>query len=223
MSPASPDPADHALPSAPILALGLALPLAPSRLVDAVLAAVCAAARRRHPPLFERLRPLGRTTILIDPVDLPTRFLLGVDGERTTLRALARSESLEPPPKATVRGSLAALIDLLEGRVDGDALFFARKLAIEGDTTTIVTLRNAIEAEPLAAVEVLTAPLWPLDGAARRLALGALDLCRAAEARLATIRQVVEAPLLTRIETQEREMRRLAARLAELEGQGKRR
>lgn len=166
---------------------------------------------------------MGRTDILVDPVDLPTQFLLGLDGERTTLAHVPRTKDPAPRANATVRGTLAALIGLLEGQVDGDALFFARKLAIEGDTAVIVALRNAIEAEPVSAVAVLTAPLWPFEGLARQATLKALDLCRVAEAHLAAARQAVERPLSERIEAQEREMRRLEARLSQWEAQGNRR
>jgi len=37
------------------------------------------------------------------------------------------------------------MIELLEGRADGDALFFSRTLTVEGDMEAVVALRNAID------------------------------------------------------------------------------
>ena len=37
------------------------------------------------------------------------------------------------------------LLRLIDGRMDGDAIFFSRALQIEGDTEAIVSLRNALD------------------------------------------------------------------------------
>ena len=34
---------------------------------------------------------------------------------------------------------------MVDGQLDGDALFFTRKLVVEGDTEAVVCLRNAID------------------------------------------------------------------------------
>ncbi|MCC7048432.1 MAG: SCP2 sterol-binding domain-containing protein [Alphaproteobacteria bacterium] len=218
MPPASPYTASEDTPfRAPVLPLSLALCIAPGGLVDAALSTISAVARRRHPRLFARLEPLGPTGILIDPVDLPVVFHLEIDGARTTLRALARGQDMEERPRTTVRGPLSALLDLLEGRVDGDALFFARRLAVEGDTAPVVALRNALEAEPVKLDALVLAPLWPFDGIARHLAPHALAAIQGVDRHLAALRQAVEQPLAARVDDQERELRRIAARLARLE------
>lgn len=218
MPPARPSPeSDDAPFRAPALPLSLALCIAPGGLVDAALDAVLAAARRRHPRLFARLEPLGPTNILIDPVDLPVAFRFAIDGERSALRALPRGQALDSPPRTTVRGPLSALLDLLEGCVDGDALFFARLLVVEGDTAPVVALRNALEAEPVKIDALMLAPLWPFDGVAGRLVPHALAAIRGVDRHLAALRRSIEQPLAARVDDQEQELRRIAARLARLE------
>ena len=51
------------------------------------------------------------------------------------------------PPQADARiaGPLAALIGLVHGAYDGDALFFSRDLVIEGDTAAALAMRNAVD------------------------------------------------------------------------------
>lgn len=37
------------------------------------------------------------------------------------------------------------LLGMIDGRYDGDALFFTRDLIVEGDTEAVVCLRNALD------------------------------------------------------------------------------
>lgn len=37
------------------------------------------------------------------------------------------------------------LLGMIDGRYDGDALFFTRDLCVEGDTEAVVCLRNALD------------------------------------------------------------------------------
>ena len=46
---------------------------------------------------------------------------------------------------AAVSGDFVSLLALLEGHVDGDALFFSRDLSVTGDMEAIVALRNAVD------------------------------------------------------------------------------
>jgi predicted lipid carrier protein YhbT len=203
--------------SVPILPLSLALAVAPGGLVDAALDAMLAAALSRHRRLFARLAPLGPADILIDPTDLPVVFRLRIDGARGALRSLPRGRIADPAPRTTVRGTFAALVELLEGRVDGDALFFARRLGVEGDTAPVVALRNALEADPVRIDALALAPLWPFDQIARPLAQHAMAAIREADRCLAALRRTIERPLAARLDEQEQALRGLAARLARLE------
>ncbi|WP_114966954.1 ubiquinone anaerobic biosynthesis accessory factor UbiT [Alkalilacustris brevis] len=138
------------------LAAGLGmLPLAPlgyplSTLMRRVIA--------RNPGLIERLGPYRACRFAIDPTDLPCTLLLHPDPVRAHVSVHSR------PPEAEVRiaGPLAALIGLVHGAYDGDALFFSRDLVIEGDTSAALALRNAIDDAELdlaAELALLAGPL----------------------------------------------------------------
>ncbi len=160
---------------------GLPLRLAPPLVWQPLLAAAMAIMRRRHPNMFERLADLGATELVIDPIDLPIAFLLRLGPQGASLTAIG-SEPVAPT--AIIRARLATLIDLLEGRIDGDALFFSRDLVIEGETEAVVALRNAVDdAEIDLAAEVLSL-LGPLAAPARRLIGDAAGALAALDARL---------------------------------------
>jgi predicted lipid carrier protein YhbT len=167
------------------------LPLAPlAPALDLALGVM----RRRHPAVFERLAELDDPLFLIDPVDLPMIFLLRPAGAQPSLVA-ARDEAELPPgtePTATIRGPLARLIDLLEGRIDGDALFFNRELIIEGDTEAVLLMRNAVDSDEVDVLDDLLSVLGPLAGPARTAADNGLGLISRFADDLARMRAAFE-------------------------------
>ena len=119
--------------------LGLrALPLAPMSLALSALVRrlICS-----HPGLLERLGDYGSRRFVIDPTDLPLCLLLRPDAARGEVQVCRRP----PPADARIAGPLAALLGLVHGTWDGDALFFSRDLVIAGDTSAALALRNAID------------------------------------------------------------------------------
>ncbi len=117
---------------------GTLLPL-PALPLDFLGAALLA----RHPGLTERLRSLGEVSVAVAPSDLPGTLLIRLEAGGLSMRLLPTVAPEEVD--AVVRGPVALLIDLVEGRVDGDSLFFGRALRIEGRTEVVVALRNALE------------------------------------------------------------------------------
>ena len=138
------------------------LPLAP---LQPLLAAALTVMRRQHPAVFDRLDELGDPLFVIDPIDLPFLFAMRPVGARPSL--LACREIDEYQPTATIRGPLPMLIDLLEGRLDGDALFFSRELSVEGDTEAILVLRNSVDSDEINLFEDVLSILGPLAGPLR--------------------------------------------------------
>ncbi len=133
---------EPAIPIFPRLGAALVarLPLAPAQLAAERLVSQIAA---RHPDLFARLGDHARKTIAIDPTDTPLVFLLTPDPDLPRVR-VARAVAGERWD-ARIAGPLAALLGLVHGAFDGDALFFSRDLVIEGDTGAVLALRNAID------------------------------------------------------------------------------
>ena len=162
------------------------------------------AMKRCHPDIFERLADLGEPRYLIDPVDLPFVFLLRPDPEAPTLTAASDTEEVDAT--AAIRGPLLALIDLLEGRLDGDALFFSRDLVVEGDTEAVVALRNAVDGADIDLLSDVLSVLGPFSGPARVLAGGATALFSRAAQDLETLRTAIIAPAIRRMDAGLREL-----------------
>ena len=195
-------------PLSPVLLAGLALRPLPPVLLQPALNVAVSVLRRRHPEVFERLAGNGDPVIVIDPIDLPFVFVLSAGSAAARLTAHADAGEVEAA--ATIRGSLLTLVELLEGRLDGDALFFSRQLAVEGDMEAVVALRNAVDGAELDLAAVALSLLGPLAGPAGL----ALEAARAVYARLshdlAILHAAVVAPVLGRADAQ-------AARLRELD------
>jgi len=114
---------------------------------------------RRHPSLFARLGEHTTKCFQIDPVDLPFVFHVFPvpDAPRITLHRRRKTG----PWDGRIAGSLAALIGMIHGAYDGDALFFSRDIVLEGDTAAVLALRNAIDDSELDLFEEFLAALGP--------------------------------------------------------------
>ncbi len=96
-----------------------------------------------NPELFNRLGSCKNKRFLIDPTNMPFVMLLRPDPDAPSLRAYRRSDNVQWD--ARISGTFLKMLDMVDGRLDGDALFFTRDLMVEGDTEAIVTLRNAMD------------------------------------------------------------------------------
>jgi predicted lipid carrier protein YhbT len=158
LSAASPGP----LPTIPpLLAFAMRpLPLLPLQLV---LTAVLERIHRHNPAMFDRLGEHARARFGIKPIDLPFAFVVEARPPRlSVVRDLPRGLD------ARVSASLANLLALLEGRVDGDALMFSRELVVEGNVEAVLALRNAIDDAQLDLAAELSSLFGPLGAPARR-------------------------------------------------------
>ena len=98
---------------------------------------------RERPELFNRIGPHKDKLFLIDPTNLPFAFVLKAHPEKPLFRAYRRKDL--PETDARIAGTFLTLFDMVDGEIDGDAMFFSRALTVEGDTEAIVCLRNALD------------------------------------------------------------------------------
>ncbi len=204
-------------PLSPVLLAGIALSPLPPVLLQPFLNVVTTITSRRHPGLFDRLAGLTESTFLIDPIDLSFGFLLR-PSPPPSLVAVAK----EPQAKsltATIRGPLLTLVQLLEGKLDGDALFFSRDLVVEGNTEAVVTLRNAIDGAGINVLGDLLSVLGPLAEPAERMAGGAVAILTRMDRDLGILRRALLAPVADRYEAQAAELQKLREKVAELHRQ----
>ena len=147
----------------------------------------------RPPETFSKSGP-PMPHLHVDPADLPLRFELKYGGD----------EALRPCPgkvgqgaaDAYIKGNLDILLNLLEGRIDGDALFFTRGLVITGDTAAIVGLHNTLDREEIDLFSDITGMFGPFSKPVGR-ALTALGRAReTAKNRMAAVHQFSTMPRL---------------------------
>ncbi|MDO5620286.1 MAG: SCP2 sterol-binding domain-containing protein [Paracoccus sp. (in: a-proteobacteria)] len=161
-------PADHHATDVPRCPRPIALALRPLPLplLGVGLSRFAARISDQHPGLLRRLGDYASRKVLIDPTDLPFTLLMDpAAGPRIT----AHRRHHAPQADARIAGPVAALVGMLHGQFDGDALFFARDLTIEGDTEAVLALRNALDDAELDLTEELAQLSGPFAPPLRRL------------------------------------------------------
>lgn len=142
---------DHLIARLPTMPLDMALRRFISSLAD------------RHPSLFSRLDAQATKSFLIDPTDVSLAFLLRPDPAMPRLEAVKRGADghVDVTCDARIAGPLAALVGMVHGALDGDALFFSRDIVIEGDTEAVLALRNAVDDAEIDLAEEVAAIAGP--------------------------------------------------------------
>ncbi|MBC8719853.1 SCP2 sterol-binding domain-containing protein [Ochrobactrum sp. Marseille-Q0166] len=94
-----------------------------------------------HPGLFERMGDYVDKRFGFSPLDLP--FMFVVEPARSAITVMRKDAAVETD--AAIDGPLIMLLALLEGKLDGDALFFSRDITVTGDMEAMLALRNALD------------------------------------------------------------------------------
>lgn len=123
--------------------LRLAFAPLPIPVINAVLARLVRSIAADRPEIFNRLEGHHHKRFLIDPANLPFILFLRPDPRAPELKACRRHRA--PDAESRIAGSFLTLLGMIDGRYDGDALFFTRDLRVEGDTEAVVSLRNALD------------------------------------------------------------------------------
>ena len=204
-------------PVSPVLLAGIALRPLPLVLLQPLLDAAMAIMNRRYPDLFARLTGLAGGSFLIDPIDLPFAFLLR-PAPPPRLIAIDQTGA-EQAVTATIQGPLVKLIHLLEGKLDGDALFFSRDLVVEGNMEAVVTLRNAVDGAGINVFGDLISVLGPLARPAELVHRRATNLIARMDQDLAVLKQALLAPIDDRYQAQALELEELQTEVTALRRQ----
>ncbi len=138
------------------------LPLGPLSLA---LTAYARRIARTHPAMIRRLGEYGNASFALDPTDLPFVINLAPRSGDPEVKVTRKSVTVD----ARIAGPLAALLGLVHGAYDGDALFFSRDLVIEGDTSAALALRNAVDDAELDLAGEVSALSGPLAAPLTRL------------------------------------------------------
>jgi predicted lipid carrier protein YhbT len=121
------------------------LGLVPTALAELVGQQAFARVIGAHPRLLDRMGTYADSTFAFAPSDIPFEF--AVMPRTGVVRAVRPGKTRRYDVR--VSGPVVLLLALAEGRVDGDAEFFGRQIAIEGDMEAMLALRNALENEAI--------------------------------------------------------------------------
>ncbi len=172
-----------------------------------------------HPAIFERMTNYAAAVFVVDPTDLPVRFAMVLERRSPSLR-VATDDDIEAAT-ATIQGPIALLVDLLEGKIDGDALFFSRQLVVEGDTEAIVALRNAVDGEEIDVRSEIARSTGPFAGAMRNLIAVLESVFARGRSRLRTLQDAILEPAANDIRSQRHDIDALRDQIAELKRGGR--
>ncbi len=212
--------------SPPLALLRGAASVLPRPVLSAITAAIVRGLAKTHPKLIKNLATLDPAVVHVVAFDLPYRFAITVGREPIALTVIDRAAT---GADAEISASVATLVDLLEGRIDSDTLFFRRDLRIAGNTAVVVGLRNVLDREELSIAGELEALCGPLGRPARRLARALEYVADGAGARLAAMHRTLHPPgtesqdLSAEVNRCHEEIAALTARLGTLESRLKRR
>lgn len=200
--------------------------LLPRPVLSRIVARVVDGLGRAHPRLLGNLARLDPAVVHIDAVDLPYRLAIQVGRAPVTLTIVDRQCA---GADAVVTASVATLLDLLEGRIDSDTLFFRRDLAISGNSSVIVGLRNALDREELCVADEIAALCGRFGPPARALARRCDRSLERIGERVAAMHRTLHPPAEAApaasadLDRCRQEISALTARLAKLEARQKRR
>jgi predicted lipid carrier protein YhbT len=198
-------------PLSPVLLAGIAARPLPHKLLQPAFNAAISQMHKKHPDVFDRMKSVNSPRFLIDPVDLPFSFVLDTHFDAPALEIVrSDQDELELYTQAAIRGPLVLLIELLEGKIDGDALFFSRDLVVEGDTEAVLALRNAADGADIQVHDDLLSFFGPLAKPADMAAQFAGKVFNRFTRDLETLSSATLAPLQRKCDAQE-------ATIAELE------
>jgi len=137
------------------------LPPPPLFILQPLLTRIVLKVAQRCPDLFVRLGDNSSKHYLIDPTNLPFMLLLQPNAEHPKLTAIRRGKAVESD--VHISATFLTLLTMIDGRSDGDALFFNRDLHIEGDIEAVVALRNALDDMDATLVDEVITTFGPLS------------------------------------------------------------
>lgn len=121
----------------------LILAVTPLQPIEVMLKRMAERVARMQPQVLARLGDHTARRFLIDASDLPLALLLAPDPRH--LRFSAHRRNALPIYDVRITATFSTLLELLDGTLDADAVFFNRKLLVTGDLEAAVSLRNALD------------------------------------------------------------------------------
>ena len=209
-------------PFSPALLAGIALTPVPPSFLQPIFTRLIKIVCHRYPEILDAVSSFTGKRVEIDPIDMPFSLILDIDPVVPRLRVIGRRDSERDTVDASIRAPLEILTAMVEGRIDGDAAFFARQLSIEGDTELVLALRNAIDGAGIVLAHSLAEPLGPLAAPAERAFRSAGHLYARFSNSMEKIRQSLIAPAMRGVDAQSARADEIESQLSALQRKAKR-
>lgn len=198
----------------PLMLAGMALKPLPVAPLNMLLQHITARLAKNHPAILERLKPLAGKEFLICPADLPHDIRMNIGDGQISCHI---EDDFMGDADVTIRGSLLSLTRMLDGEIDGDALFFSRSITVEGDTEALLTLRNAMDSDDIDIRAEILAPLGLLKAPAESLLTMGEHLYHNLSHHMDKINQAIINPLSQRCNGLEEDNQELRHKISHLE------
>lgn len=209
---------DRTTPLSALLFLSLPLrPLFIKPLLQPCLNLAAKIMQKKYPNVVQCLSEFESANLLIDPLDLPFSIMLSMQSDKLLLTQVTKNQPIQYDAKITA--AFWKLTQLMEGKIDGDALFFSRGLAIEGNMEIVLALRNRLDAEQIDLRKDLLSIWGPL---AKPLGLIGNQLekwLHRMDDDLTTMQSAIVGPTKNCCDRQERNIKKLSEQMATLEKQ----
>ncbi|MCF6215865.1 MAG: SCP2 sterol-binding domain-containing protein [Emcibacter sp.] len=170
--------------------------------------------QKSHPAILTRLEQIAGTVFLIQPTDFPHDIRLTIQKNHVSCQIEDEFMGLAD---VTICGPLLSLMDMMDGKLDGDALFFSRHLTIEGDTAALLTLRNAVDSDDIDLWAEIIASFGLLAGPAKAVLNLGDHLYQSLSRNMGLIGRAITLPLSKRCEGLEHDNQNLRNRLDHLD------
>ena len=203
----------------PVPLARVALRVIPESVLNRLMYLLIHRMQKIHPGLFQNLARLDAATVCIDPSDLPHRFILKFGHGPASLRTSGRAGC---SCDAIVKGKLESLLNLLEGRIDSDMMFFSREITITGDTSVVVALRNTLDREEIQLLDDISAMCGPVANPARKVIVKVNKFMEKIRTSMKHPHAADEAEAKRECARLQEEVKALRFRLAKFEVRGKR-
>ena len=208
-------------PLSPVLLAGFILRPLPIAALQPILTLAMNLMVKKYDDIFQRLQILNDPIFLIDPIDLPFIFIL--EPCAATPKLIIKNKLPDDiKPTAAIKGSISSLIELLEGRIDGDALFFSRDLTVEGNTEALLTLRNAVDGADINLMDDILSNLGIFKNPASKIHNKISNITKYAADDLQILRAAVIAPVNKRLDIEIKKHNKLEAKITAMEKENKR-
>lgn len=199
-------------PLSPALLAGIALTPVPPSVLQPIFTRLIRMVCRRYPEILDAVVAFTGKRVEIDPIDMPFSLILNIDPMVPRLCVVGPRKVEKTSVDAAIRAPLEVLTAMVEGRIDGDAAFFARQLSIEGDTELVLALRNAIDGAGIVLAHSLAEPLGPLAAPTERMLRSAGNIYNRCANSMEKFRQTLIVPAMHGVDAQ-------SARIDEIESQ----